>query len=65
MQRQKEINMEGKLLKEVKETASWIQKLLGEFIDLCEKENLTNKQFYIEFEDTLNKLSTKDHNKPI
>lgn len=57
--------MESRLLNEVKETASWIQKLLEEFVDLCEKENLTNEQFYIEFEDTMNRLSTKDHNKPV
>ena len=55
--------MERELLKQqVEKTSEWIQKLLTEFVELCENENLTNEQFYINFEDKLNELSTKDHN---
>lgn len=57
--------MESRVLEEAKETASRIWKLLEEFVGLCEKENLTNEQFYIEFEDAMNRLSTKDHSKPM
>jgi hypothetical protein len=31
-------------------------------IEKCEKEGITNDQDYLDFEDELNKLSTKDHN---
>ena len=30
-------------------------------IEKCEKEGVTNDQFYLDFEDELNKLSTKNH----
>ena len=29
----------------------------------AEKSNMVNEQFYIEFENAINQLSTKDHNK--
>lgn len=32
-------------------------------ISLAEKEHLTNKQFYIDFEDRLNEFSVMDHNR--
>lgn len=32
-------------------------------VEEAEKSNLTNEQFYLAFEDILNKVSTKDHNK--
>lgn len=32
-------------------------------VDLAEKLDFTNEQFYIDWEDKLNKLSIKDHNK--
>lgn len=36
-------------------------KLCLQCVDEAEKSNLTNEQFYIAFEDCLNKVSTKDH----
>nr|DAH97471.1 MAG TPA: hypothetical protein [Caudoviricetes sp.] len=38
-------------------------KLCLQCVDEAEKNNLTNEQFYIAFEDCLNKVSTKDHKK--
>lgn len=32
-------------------------------VEEAEKSNLTNEQFYLAFEDILNKVSIKDHNK--
>lgn len=32
-------------------------------VKVAERAKLTNEQFYIEWEDYLNKISTKDHNK--
>ena len=37
-------------------------KLLLQTIEEAEKEGLTNEQFYLSFEDILNKASIKDHN---
>ena len=36
---------------------------IKDLIEICEKENLTNEQWYIDWEIELNKLSVKDHNK--
>lgn len=33
------------------------------FIEIIEKNRLTNEQWFLDFEDKLNKLSIKDHNK--
>ena len=38
-------------------------KLCLQCVDEAEKNNLTNEQFYIAFEDCLNKVSVKDHAK--
>lgn len=38
-------------------------KLCLQCVDEAEKNNLTNEQFYIAFEDCLNKVSVKDHTK--
>lgn len=38
-------------------------KFLKLLIEKCEKEGITNEQFFLDFEDELNKLSTKDHDK--
>lgn len=38
-------------------------KLCLQCVDEAERNNLTNEQFYIAFEDCLNKVSTKDHKK--
>lgn len=38
-------------------------KLCLQCVDEAEKSNLTNEQFYIAFEDCLNKVSVKDHTK--
>lgn len=38
-------------------------KLCLQCVDEAEKNNLTNEQFYIAFEDCLNKISVKDHTK--
>lgn len=38
-------------------------KLCLQCVDEAEKSNLTNEQFYIAFEDCLNKISVKDHTK--
>lgn len=38
-------------------------KLCLQCVDEAEKSNLTNEQFYITFEDCLNKISVKDHTK--
>lgn len=35
--------------------------VLRVLIEKCEKEGITNEQFYLDFEDELNKLSTKNH----
>ena len=32
-------------------------------VEVAEKANLTNEQYYIDWEDYLNKVSIKDHNK--
>ena len=37
-------------------------KYLAYLIEKCEKEKLTNKQWFIDIEDTINALSVKDHN---
>ena len=44
-----------KLSKMLLEQVEWL-------IKECEANNLTNSQWYIEFEDNLNLLSVKDHN---
>lgn len=36
---------------------------LEKLVEKCEKERLTDEQWFIEAEDRLNKLSTKDHNR--
>jgi hypothetical protein len=36
-------------------------KFLKSLIEKCEKEGLTNEQFFLDFEDELNKLSVKNH----
>lgn len=38
-------------------------KNIEEYIRICEDEDLTNEQFFIKYEDELNRLSTLDHNK--
>lgn len=38
-------------------------KYLEHLIEKCEKEELTNEQFFLDFEDKLNKLSVKNHDK--
>ena len=35
--------------------------VLRVLIEKCEKEGVVNDQFYLDFEDELNKLSTKNH----
>lgn len=37
--------------------------ILKILVEKCEKEGLTNEQFYLDFEDELNKLSTKNHDR--
>lgn len=37
-------------------------KYLAYLIEKCEKEKLTNKQWFIDIEDTINALSVRDHN---
>ena len=37
-------------------------KYLAYLIEKCEKEKLTNKQWFIDVENTINALSVKDHN---
>lgn len=37
-------------------------KYLAYLIEKCEKERLTDKQWFIDVEDSINALSTKDHN---
>ena len=44
-----------KLSKMLLEQVEWL-------IKECEENDLTNSQWYIEFEDNLNLLSIKDHN---
>lgn len=39
-------------------------KILETFISEVEKANLTNEDFFINFEDKLNELSIKDHSLP-
>lgn len=36
-------------------------KFLIYLIGMCEKAQLTDRDWYLDFEDELNKLSTKDH----
>lgn len=38
-------------------------KLLLKTVEEAEKNNLTNEQFYLSFEDIINKASVKDHTK--
>lgn len=38
-------------------------KHIEEYIRICEDAELTNEQFFIKYEDELNRLSTLDHNK--
>lgn len=45
-----------------KELAKLYIEQLELFIKVIERYELTNEQWFIEFEDSLNKLSTKDHN---
>lgn len=37
--------------------------LVQHIIELAEDNNLTNKQYFIDWEDKLNEYSIKDHNK--
>lgn len=39
-------------------------KLVTQCIEEAEADNLTDEQFFINFEDCLNNLSCKDHNNP-
>lgn len=36
--------------------------LIQHIVELAETNNLTNEQYYIDWEDKLNKYSVKDHN---
>lgn len=36
---------------------------IKEFIEQVEEQGLTNEQWFIDWEDEMNKLSVKDHNK--
>lgn len=47
----------------MKETANTLIKQLESFIKDVENKGYTNEQWFINFEDTLNKLSIKDHSK--
>lgn len=46
-----------------KELAKLYIEQLELFIKVIERYELTNEQWFIDFEDNLNKLSIKDHNK--
>lgn len=48
-----EVDMEYRL----QNALNRIKRLIAE----CEEEGLTNMQYYLDFEDELNKLSVKDH----
>lgn len=48
-----EVDMEYRL----QNALNRIKRLIAE----CEEEGLTNMQYYLDFEDELNKLSIKDH----
>lgn len=46
-----------------KELAKLYIEQLKLFLGIIERNKLTNEQWFIDFEDNLNKLSIKDHNK--
>jgi len=35
--------------------------MINAFVSRCEAKRLTNEQWFIDFEDKLNKISVKDH----
>ena len=47
----------------LKELMKFSLKLVQHIIELAEDNNLTNKQYFIDWEDRLNEYSIKDHNK--
>ena len=46
----------------LKELMKFSLELIQHIVELAETNNLTNKQYYIDWEDKLNKYSVKDHN---
>lgn len=53
-----------KLEKLFQTIGNWILKITNTYITYIENFNLTNKQWYLDWEDELNKYSVKNHNKP-
>jgi hypothetical protein len=50
-------------IKTIKDAVPFIWNFLYGYIKLCEKYNLTNQQWFIDFEDSINGLSVQDHTK--
>lgn len=46
----------------LKELMKFSLELIQHIVELAETNNLTNKQYFIDWEDKLNKYSVKDHN---
>ena len=51
------------LVKEFKSLLEENKRNIQRIVEVAEKAHLTNEQCFIDWEDYLNKISTKDHNK--
>lgn len=51
------------LVKEFKSLLEENKKNIQRIVEVAEKAHLTNEQYFIDWEDYLNQISTKDHNK--
>ena len=51
------------LVKEFKSLLEENKRNIQRIVEVAEKTHLTNEQYFIDWEDYLNQISTKDHNK--
>ena len=51
------------LVNEFKNLLEENKRNIQKIVEVAEKVHLTNEQYFIDWEDYLNKISTKDHNK--
>lgn len=57
------MNTKDKIIQSFKSLLEDNKRNINMIVKVAERAKLTNEQFYIEWEDFLNKISNKDHNK--
>lgn len=57
------MNIKDKIIQSFKSLLEDNKRNINMIVKVAERAKLTNEQFYIEWEDFLNKISNKDHNK--